>query len=198
MRAALVLILATLSGLAHAQLAPTGHVGLDEFSRICLEPRSLDFTLSVKDQERLGLEKEKNISVISEENAIKFNIPHSERSPIIRWGRMVHGVAKDASTFSIWSLPEKSQAMVQFVDSGRGVFGPEGNATTAGFCAVMTVSNAEQAWSAFAKTAEGADLLYEKHNSFLLGRMRTWLIELPWAPNRVGVVTIANNEPTGR
>ena len=99
--------------------------------------------------ERLGFAKEHTTSTISEEDAARYNVPEDERTSVVVYPLMPHGEASDPNAYSVWGSQEKTTAVVQRVDVGRGLFGEPGFAAQATFCSVLTLSDPTQAWLTF-------------------------------------------------
>jgi hypothetical protein len=171
------------------------HPGIVEFSRICLAPRTVEFAMPEGEAERLGFTKDETKSTISEEDAARYNVPEDRRTSIAIYPLMPHGGPADPDGYSVWASAEKTQATVQRVDVGRGLFGAPGFAAPATFCSVLTLSDAAQAWSSFPATFPDALYIGETEGMFL-GRMRSWMLDLPWAPAHTAIVTISDYEPS--
>jgi hypothetical protein len=187
----LLAIALLVSAEAGAQRTAAPHPGLAEFSRICLEPRTIEFAMAPEEAERLGFVTEPNTSRISDEDAARFNMPENERTSTANHAIILHGDAPDPDAYSIWYAPEKTEAVVQRVDVGRGVFGAPGFAAPATFCSVVTMSDSARAWASLPRMFPDA-LYVGETESWLFGRMKSWVIELPWAEGYAAIVTVAD------
>src|SRR5689334_15994882 len=83
------------------------HAGLAEFSRLCLEPHTIDFSMKPEEAERLGFVTSPNRYRFSDEQIARLNLKGDDEygssiPPIV-----LHGAAPDPEAYSIWSAPEK-------------------------------------------------------------------------------------------
>jgi hypothetical protein len=186
---AALLCLVLLAPAASAQRA-VAHPGLAEFSRICLEPRTVEFAMAPGEAERLGFEREIREKFSNEDIArlkLEGDAQFSIRTPAI----IPHGETTDPDAYAVWTAPEKRQTLVQRVDVGNGRFGEPGFAVPATFCSVLTMSDPAKAWASFRQAFPDA-LFVAETESWLFGRMKTWAVDLPWAEGYAAIVTIAD------
>jgi hypothetical protein len=186
-----------LAGIAHGQV-PAGPVdpGFAAFSQVCLAQRTVNFALSEEEGRRLGFKREENTSVVPDELAKRLNIPDEKRTTVNIPPSLAHVVADDPETYSVWYRSEKSFDTLQNVIVGKGKFLTRHRTVPATFCQVLTMADPKRGWAEFASALRDAAYLGET-KTFLSGVMRTWLIDLPWAPSHAAIVTIADPNSNG-